>query len=47
MQNKDTLFLKILGIKAGAHGRFAIVAVLLTVVVAGAGYLSGGTLGYW
>jgi hypothetical protein len=42
-----TLFLEILGIKAGAHGRFAIVAVLLTFLVAGAGYLLCRTLGIW
>lgn len=43
MDPKDSLFLEILGIKAGAHGRFAIVAVLLTFLVAGAGYLLGHT----
>ncbi|MGV0820005.1 hypothetical protein JET14_21710 (plasmid) [Martelella lutilitoris] len=47
MEPKDSLFLEILGIKAGAHGRFAIVAVLLTFLVAGAGYLSGHSVGMW
>lgn len=47
MDPKDSLFLEILGIKAGAHGRFAIVAVLLTFLVAGAGYLLGRTVGMW
>ncbi|WP_189636844.1 hypothetical protein [Rhizobium phaseoli] len=47
MDPKDSLFLEILGIKAGAHGRFAIVAVLLTFLVAGAGYLLGHTVGMW
>jgi hypothetical protein len=47
MEPKDSLFLEILGIKAGAHGRFAIIAVLLTFLVGGAGYLTGQTLGFW
>lgn len=47
MEPNNSLFLEILGIKAGAHGRFAIVAVLLTFLLAGAGYLTGRTLGLW
>lgn len=47
MDPEDSLFLEILGIKACAHGRFAIVAVLLTFLVAGAGYLLGRTVGMW
>ena len=47
MDNRDSLFLEILGIKAGAHGRFAIVAVLVTFTLAGAGYLVGRTYGFW
>lgn len=46
-QPKDILFLEILGIKAGAHGRFAIVAVLLALMVSGAAYLVGHSLGFW
>ena len=47
MEPKDSLFLEIQGIKAGAHGRFAIIAVLLTFLVAAAGYLAGRTMGFW
>lgn len=47
MEPKDSLFFEILGIKAGAHGRFAIVAVLVTFLLAGAGYLMGQTFGAW
>ncbi len=47
MEPRDSLFLEILGIKAGAQGRFAIVCVLVTFLFAGAGYLSGRTLGLW
>jgi len=47
MEPRDSLFLEILGIKAGAHGRFSIVAVLLTFLVGGAGYLLGRTFGIW
>ncbi|WP_296103398.1 hypothetical protein [uncultured Agrobacterium sp.] len=47
MEPNDSLFLEILGIKAGAHGRFAIVAVLVTLLLAGAGYLTGRTPGLW
>ncbi|MHA7968095.1 hypothetical protein [Rhizobium sp. CAU 1783] len=47
MDLKDFLFLEILGIKAAAHGRFSIVAVLLTFLVGGAGYLMGRTFGIW
>ncbi len=47
MEPNDSLFLEILGIKAGAHGRFAMVAGLGTFLRAGAGYLTGRTLGLW
>ena len=47
MEPKDSLFLELFGIKAGAHGRFAIVAVLITFVGAGAGFLVGRTVGFW
>jgi hypothetical protein len=48
MENpKDSLFLEVLGIKAGAHGRFAIVAVLLTFLLAAAGYFWGRSVGLW
>ena len=47
MEPRDSLFLEILGIKAGAHGRFSIVAVLLTFLLGGAGYLLGRTFGIW
>jgi hypothetical protein len=47
MEPKDYLSFEIRGIKASAHGKFAIVCLLLTFLVAGAGYLSGRTLGLW
>nr|WP_314093563.1 hypothetical protein [uncultured Shinella sp.] len=47
MDSKDSLFLELFGIKAGAHGRFAIVALLLTFTGTGAGYLIGRMLGLW
>jgi hypothetical protein len=45
MENaKDSLFLELFGLKAGAHGRFAIVAVLLALLVAGAGLVAARAL---
>jgi hypothetical protein len=40
-------FFELFGIKAREHGRFAIVAVLSTFLVAGAGYFGGKTVGIW
>lgn len=47
MEPDDYLFFEILGIKADAHGRFAMVAVPLTFIVNGSGYLAGRTFGLW
>lgn len=47
MENKDSLFVELFGIKAGAHGRFAIVSVLVALIFTGGAYLLGGTFGLW
>ena len=47
MENpKDSLFLELFGIKAGAHGRFAIVVVLVTFLMAAAAYVGANALGW-
>lgn len=47
MEANDSLLLEILGVKAAANGQFAIVAVLLILLGAGAGFAAGRKWGMW
>ncbi|MGJ7042709.1 MULTISPECIES: hypothetical protein [Shinella] len=47
MQPLNKLNLEVVGISVGAEGYFAISAVLLTFLVAAAGFLAGRKLGWW
>jgi hypothetical protein len=47
MQPLNKLNLEVVGISVGAEGYFAVSAVLLTFLVAAAGFLAGRKLGWW
>lgn len=47
MENSDSLFIEIFGIKAAANGQFAIAATVLTIMAAGIGFAFGRKRGMW
>lgn len=47
MNPTNSLTLEVFGIKAGAEGQFAIIALLLTFLAAAAGYAAGKRWGWW